>query len=248
MSVADAESAVLRAQAHIREQGLHLRGWALGLVCLLLGVLLVIQLRTQRAVRRTPTAVRPAPVAVLSTLVEVNARLHQERATLRSQIAECQQASPQDRLTNLVEELNRLRIVNGLVEVTGPGIEVCIEGSLNPLEMQDLVNELRNAGAEAIALNGERLVVSSVIASRGKTLVVDGQSLTSPYLFQVIGNPQGMEAALTRQGGLLSQMHEGRRITVTPKARIVLPVHTQSLQFRYAEPIETAKTVSVLER
>lgn len=238
--MAGVEGVVLEARTHIRKQGLWLRVWAPGLVCLLLGVLLVVQFRTQRAVGRTSTAAGPAPMAVLSTLVEANARLRQERAALTSQIAEYQQASRQERLTALVQELNRLRIVNGLVEVTGPGVEVRVEGLLSPLEMQDLVNELRNAGAEAIALNGERLVALSVIASSGETLVVNGQPLAPPYIFQALGDPQNMETALTRQGGLitlLARAHEGQGATVTQRARMVLPVYTQPLQFQYARPI-----------
>jgi len=239
--MASAEGVVLEAQTEVRKQGLWLRAWAPGLVCLLLGFLLVVQLRTQRTVGRTPTAAGSAPMVVLSTLVEANARLRQERAALTSQIAEYQQASGQERLTALVGELNRLRIVNGLVEVTGPGVEVRIEGPLSPLEMQDLVNELRNVGAEAIVLNGQRLVASSVIASSGDALVVNGQPLTPLYIFQAIGYPHNMEAALTRQGGLitlLARVHEGQRSTVTQRARMVLSVYTRPLQFEYARPIE----------
>lgn len=239
--MAGVEGIVLEIQSQIRNQALWLKAWVPGLVCLLLGMLLIVQLRTQRAVERTPTAVGPAPAAVLSALVEANARLRQERAALTSQIAEYQRASGQERLTSLVEELNRLRMVNGLVEVTGPGVEVRIERSLSPLEMQDLVNELRNAGAEAIALNGERIVASSVIASRGGTLIVNGKQLTPPYLFQAIGDPQIMKTALLRQGGLitlLTQGHEGWEPIVTQRAQMVLPVYTRPLQFQYAKPLE----------
>lgn len=241
MSGASVEGVILEAQTEVGEQGFWSKAWVPGLVCLLLGVLLVVQLRTQSAVRRTPTAAGPAPMVVLSTLVEANARLRQERADLTFQIAGYQQVSGQERLTALVGELNRLRIVNGLVEVTGPGVEVHIEGPLSPLEMQDLVNELRNVGAEAIALNGERLVASSVIASSGETLVVNGQSLTPPYLFRAIGDRQNMEVALMRQGGLimlLTKAHEGQGVTVTQRTWMTLPVYTRPLHFQYARPIE----------
>ena len=239
--MAGVEGVVLKAQTQIRKRSLWLRAWVPGLACLLLGVLLAVQLRTERAVGRTPAAAGSAPMAVLSTLVEANARLRQERTALTSQLAEYQRASGQERLTALVEELNRLRIVNGLVEVTGPGVEVRVEGPLSPLEMQDLVNELRNVGAEAIALNGEPLIASSVIASSGDALVVNGRLLTPPYTFQAIGAPQNMETALMRQGGLivlLARVHEGQGSTVAQRARIVLPVYTRPLLFQYARPIE----------
>ena len=239
--MAGLEGVAVEAQTEIRKGGFCLRVWGPGLVCLLLGLLLVGEFRIQSAMGRASTATGSTPLAVLTTLVEANARLRQERAALTSQLAEYERASGQERLTVLVGELNRLRIVNGLAEVTGPGVEVCIEGPLSSGEMQDLVNELRNAGAEGIALDGERLIASSVTASSGKTLVVNGRPTTSPYLFQAIGSPQNMGAALMRQGGLitlLAQLHEGYGFTVRQSARMTLPVYTWPLQFQYARPIE----------
>ena len=239
--MAGLEGTVVEAQTEIRRRGFRWGAWAPGLVCLLLGLLLVVQFRIQSAVDRAPAVAGSAPMAVLSTLVEANARLRQERAALSARLAEYEQASGQERLTALVGELNRLRIVNGLVEVTGPGVEVRVEGPLRPVEMQDLMNELRNVGAEAIALNGERLIASSVIASSGETLMVNGQLLAPPYLFQAIGSPQNMEAALMRQGGLialLARLHEGYGSTVRRSARMTLSVYTRPLPFQYGRPIE----------
>lgn len=239
--MAGVEGVVLEARTQILKHQPWLRVCLPGVMGLLLGVLLVVQLQTQRALARTATLTGPEPVVVLSTLVEANVRLRQERAALDSQVAEYERTSGQERLTTLVEELNRLRIVNGLAEVTGPGVEVHVEGSLSPLEMQDLVNELRNAGAEAIALNGQRLVASSVVASTEDALVMDGQQLSPPFTFQAIGNSRDMETALTRQGGLimlLAQTHEGKTPTVTRRVRMVVPMYTRPLQFQYAEPIE----------
>jgi uncharacterized protein YlxW (UPF0749 family) len=239
--MAGAEGVMLEAQTSIREEGHWLRACLPGLIGLVLGVLLVVQLQSQRAVERTTTAAGPEPMVVLSTLVKANARLRHERTTLESQLEESQSTSGQERLTTLVEELNQLRIANGLLEVTGPGVEVHIEASLSALEMQDLVNELRNAGAEAISLNAQRLVASSAIASRGGALVVDGQPLAPPYVFQAIGSSQDIGTALTRQGSLimlLAQAHEGQEPVVRQRAQMVLPVYTSPTQFQYATPIE----------
>jgi uncharacterized protein YlxW (UPF0749 family) len=239
--MAGAEGVALKAQAQAHRRELRLRVVAPGVLCLLLGVLLVVQFRTQTALGRTSTPAGSASIGVLSALVEANARLRQERTALADQIAQYQRTSGQERLTTLVEELRRLRIANGLVETRGPGIEVRIEDPLSPLEMQDLLNELRNVGAEAIALNGQRLVASSVIASNGEMLMVDGELLVPPYVFQAIGSPQDMQTAIVRQGGLimlLAQTHDGRGYAVTQRDQIVLPVYTRPLKFEYARPID----------
>lgn len=239
--MAGLEGVAVKARTEVHRRGFRLGALAPGLVCLLLGLLLVVQFRIQSAVGRAPATAGSAPMGVLSALVEANARLREESAALASQLAEYERASGQDRLTALVGELNRLRIVNGLVEVTGPGVEVHVEGPLSPVEMQDLVNELRNVGAEAIAVNGERLMASSVIASGGQTLVVNGRRLSPPYSFEAIGSPQNMEAGLTRQGGLISLLarrHEGHVFAVGRSARMTLSVCTWPFQFQYARSIE----------
>lgn len=233
--------ALLEAQTSIRNERHIMRACATGAMGLLLGLLLVIQLQTQNAMRRTAAAAGPEPMVVLSTLVEANARLRQERAGLEFQLREVQSTSGQEQLTSFVGELKRLRIANGLVEVKGPGVELIIETSLSPLEMHDLVNELRNAGAEAIALNTHRLVASSAIASKGGNLLVDGEVLAAPYSLQAIGHPQNMETALTRRGGLIPQLavaHEDHRVEVVQRVQMVLPVTTSSRQFEYARPVE----------
>ena len=239
--MASVESMSVESRTRLWSRGLSLRTWAPGFVCLVLGVLLVVQFRTQEAIRRTSIADGPEPVVVLGTLVEANARLRQERDALTAQAAGYQEASGQERLTPLVEELNRLRIVNGLVEITGPGVEIRIEGPLGPLEMQDLVNELRNVGAEAIALNGQRVVASSVIAFSGEGLVVNGEPLTSPYMFLAIGSPQDMATALMRQGGLimlLARAHGNQKFVVTQRDQMIVPVYARPLRFQYAKPVE----------
>jgi uncharacterized protein YlxW (UPF0749 family) len=235
------ESASLGTRSPAQGSQWRVRLLAPGLVCFLLGVMLVVQLRTRRELDRTSSPAGSSSLGMLSALVEANARLRQERAALNDQIAEYQTALGQERLTVLVEELRRLRIANGLVETRGPGIQISLEDLLSPVEMQDLVNELRNSGAEAIALNGHRLIASSVVAASRETLIVDGQLLEPPYVFEAIGSPDDMETAMARQGGLLAllaQAHDRQGYEVIQQDHIVLPVHTRPPRFDYARPVE----------
>ena len=73
-----------------------------------------------------------------------------------------------------------------------------VSGQINPLDMQDLINELRNAGVEAIALDGYRIIVRSVVAREGTDLSLDGNRLLPPYRLQAIGQPDTIEKALLR--------------------------------------------------
>ncbi len=212
---------------------------SLAIICFLLGLLVVAQLRTQRRMIATPGTDQ---LAIMANLVEANAHLRQEVEALEDQLREYQQAAGRGVLEALVDELNRVKIVNGLVEVSGPGVEVRLDGPLTALDMQDLINELRNAGAEALALGDERLIVSSVVASaEDGTITLNGVKIARPYVLRAIGHPEAMEKALLRSGGLLAALegsYEGLEVTVVKRDKMVLPVYKGALAFQYASPAD----------
>ena len=200
----------------------------LAVLALLLGVGVLAQFRAQGRTRIVSSDAE-AQALLLSELVKASVVLRTEIELLESQLAVYQADERGVGMQGLVSELNRVKVLNGLIEVSGPGIELLIDGPLSALDLQDLVNELRNAGAEAISLNGHRLVVSSVIAVESVgSLVVDGHPVTRPYLFQAIGDPQTLEAALLRPGGLLliqRRSYPNLVVTTTQHKRLVLGVY-----------------------
>jgi uncharacterized protein YlxW (UPF0749 family) len=102
-----------------------------------------------------------------------------------------------------------------------------------------LLNELRNAGAEALALNGRRIVAWTAIGTDGEQVTVNGRPVEPPYRLEAIGSAHTMEAALTRPGGLvdsLQQVRPGISVTVRQREKLTLPVYHQPLRFVYAEP------------
>lgn len=209
-------------------------------LCLVLGVLLVVQLRTQQVARQSVPAQEWE--FVVADLVESNGRLREEIAALSNQVDEFETVEGGGGLLqSLVDEVNYLRIVNGQVAVAGPGIEVTIEGNISVLDLHDLINELRNAGAEALALNGGRIVAWSAIGTDGEHVTVDGRPVQPPYHLQAIGDAHTLEVALLRPGGLveLIQQFGGRVILSVERAdRITLPVYEQPFRFAYARPVQ----------
>lgn len=214
----------------------------LSVVCLLLGVLLFAQFCTQRRITAALLAASSTNQAlIISNLVESNAELREEVGALRSQLRRYQEVEGQGVLQTRLNELNRIKVVNGLVEVSGHGVEVRIEGRISVLDMQDMVNELRNTGAEAMAVNGQRLLVSSVIASDDMGMIVNGVSISAPYIFQAIGDQETMARALTRKGGVIALLEarcEGLDITVSKRDKIILPIYRGSFEFRYATAVK----------
>lgn len=208
-------------------------------ITFLLGFLMMAQFHTHRLTSKARASGSSADQSIiLNSLIEANASLYVEIDTLETQLNGYQSAGSSGLLETLVEELNRIKIVNGLVEVSGRGIQVYTSGPLNALDVQDLVNELRNAGAEAIALNGERLALWSAITIDDQGwLTVDGVRIASPYVFQAIGDGETIEAALMRSGGLIAVLehsYNDLQVTINRSDKLVLPVHRHPLEFRYA--------------
>ena len=211
----------------------------LTILALLLGILMMAQSQTHRLTSKARASGSTADQSIiLSSLVEANADLRAEIDTLEAQLGSYRSAGSSGLLEPLVEELNRIKMVNGLVEVSGPGITVRISGPLNALNLQDLVNELRNAGAEAIALNGERLVLRSAVTVDDQGwLTVDDVRLASPYVFEAVGDSKTLETALLRSGGLIAVLEHSYtdlQVEISRTDKLVLPVHRHQPELRFA--------------
>ena len=221
----------------------HSTQWSLTILCFVLGLLLMAQFCTQRMTSRSIlSASSTDQLAIISSLVENNARLREEKEALEGQLSEYQQATGRAVLGPLVEELNKVKIINGLVEVSGPGVEVSIDGPIGVLDVQDLINELRNVGVEALTINGERLTLYSVVTStEDGAITVNATQLSRPYILQAIGQPETMETALLRRGGLIATLernYEGLAVSVVKREKMVLPVYKGAIEFVYASPVE----------
>jgi uncharacterized protein YlxW (UPF0749 family) len=212
----------------------------LTVICFILGVLVVVQMRTtSRAASAATTSDDQA--RVLTTLLDSNTGLRNEITDLEQQVASLSPANQAQSNATLVSELGRLMVVNGDAPASGPGVQVQVSAVINPLDMQDLINELRNAGAEAMAINGQRIIVSSVVARQGSDLVLGDQVLTPPYVLSAIGQPDTMETALLRRGGLvglLEYAYSGLQITVTQTQSVTLAANTQQPALKLARPAQ----------
>ena len=95
----------------------------------------------------------------------------------------------------------------GLSPVTGPGVRVTLRGdAAGERGRTDLLNELRNAGAEAIAVGGVRVVAWTVVAGPPGGLSVENRPLVGAIEVEAIGNPSTLTGSLTRAGGVVAQL------------------------------------------
>lgn len=209
-------------------------------VCLLFGVLLMVQFRTQTKIAKSVQTESSADQAqIVSNLYDANLALRNEVATLSRQLEQQRESGAAARIGEMSADLEKLRVVNGRSAAIGPGVELKIAADVRVEDVQDLINELRNAGAEALALNGDRITGRSAVRSDRGAVVLNGRRVAMPYVFEVVGSPDILERALTRKGGLVSYLQntypEGQ-IDVRRADRLVLAAAETAASFELAQP------------
>ncbi|MBI2939005.1 MAG: DUF881 domain-containing protein [Chloroflexi bacterium] len=211
-------------------------------VCLVLGILLMMQLRTQGKLAKSiiPESALDQ-TTMISSLYESNLALRREAETLAANAREYDHAQDDDRLQDMVAEVSRLRILNGQSEVTGPGIELIVQANLRAEDVQDLINELRNAGAEAASVGDQRIVARTAVSTYRGKVVVNNTFVEPPFVFRAVGHPDTLDRALARKGGLLAYLHNAyptATITLTKQGRLALPSYGEQSTPQYARPVE----------
>ena len=141
------------------------------------------------------------------------------------------------------ERLDVLGILAGTARARGPGIQMTIVDSGAKVKsglLLGAIEELRDAGAEAIQVGGVRVVASSHFDQAGTRIEIDNVTISQPYVILAIGDPPTMASAMEIPGGLSENIRQdGATITITQsKALTVGALHTVR-EPRYARPVST---------
>lgn len=135
--------------------------------------------------------------------------------------------------------LDALGVLAGTLGATGPGIEVFIsdpDAAVRSAQMLDLVQELRDAGAEAIQIGAVRVVASTSFTDSPGGVSVDGTAVRPPYTVLAIGDSQTLATALEIPGGIVASLPDGARATVASRTEVdVTALHAVTAP-RYARP------------
>ncbi|MET9258237.1 DUF881 domain-containing protein [Streptomyces sp. NPDC003717] len=167
-------------------------------------------------------------VRILDELDDRTQRLEGEKQGLEKQRDELENSSDQaeEARKQTQEKERQLGILAGTVAAQGPGITVTVQDPKGKVEadmLLDAVQELRAAGAEAIQVNGVRVVADTYLTEEGESVRVDGNKINAPYRFQVIGKPQDLEPALNIPGGVVQTLEkEQATVTVERSSKIVV--------------------------
>lgn len=228
--------------------------YIIALVCLAFSFLIALQLKSVRINVDNGTARGERT----EWLEEQLALERQKTESLSAQIAEYQKdlnlienesVETEGYLKVLTKRLERAEMLGGLSRVYGPGVEVTIEDStskvdsgnagaylIHDLDLLRVINELRDAGAEAIDLNGERLIATSEIRCAGSTLSVNNARYSQPYVIRAIGDPKTLENALSMRNGVVDVLSlYGIKTTIVVKDEILVEAYDGEFEFKHAQ-------------
>jgi len=210
-------------------------------VALVLGLLVVLQLRSQAG----PSGLAQLSSQDLTVLVaNLNARndqLRREASSLEGELATLKEnhARGDISLDEIGADLERVRAYAGLDPVGGPGVSISVRGPIDGPGVAELINELRNAGAEAIAMGKVRVVTGVIATGAPGEAQVDGVHLGTSFELDAIGAPDKLTGSLTRSGGVIAQLAATQPdvvVTVTPVDRLELPATSRTLVPSHGRP------------
>ncbi|MFI5226430.1 MAG: DUF881 domain-containing protein [Candidatus Limnocylindrales bacterium] len=213
----------------------------LAVVAAILGLLVVVQLRAQGGDTGLDALSAPELTDLVANLNTRNDQLRTEVATTQSQLdtLTAAQARGDTSLGQLQSDLTRVQGWSGLLPVSGPGVLITVSGPLPGSAADDLLNELHNAGSEAIAVGGVRVVPESVVAGDAENLSIEDTALADPFEVDAVGNAETLTGALARAGGIVAVLKATFpqvEITVTPVDRLDLPATQHDLIPNHGSP------------
>ena len=228
----------------------------LGVMCFALTLGICVQVRT----------VQNSNSTVSNNYEETNSRAevlrykeryenqYEELAKAEQELEEARQASTQNNtdLEQKEQEIQQGDKILGLSEVTGSGVTITltdskrdISSALDPsslvvhdIDVLSVINELKNAGAEAISINDQRVVPSTGIICGGNIIDINGEKVGAPFVIKAIGLPEQL-AALSRPYGYLDTLESyGIGAELKKSDSITIPKYTGTLTYNYAKTVE----------
>jgi len=224
---------------------------SLTVVCLLLGIVIAMQYRSVKVNNTLAVYEQQRVNDLIMELLreqETNEQLTHRIEELQKDLEFYRNDSKSDAETieKLNEEILRLEIIAGLKTVKGRGVIVTIEGIGNaPVDDDNILavlNELRAADVQALAVNDERIIATSEVRRAGGYMMVNGRKLLPPYVIKAIADPDNLEGSLKIMDGVVDMLkYYSIKVDVKKEENVIIPaVRSDGTVLRYdlLEPVE----------
>ena len=219
----------------------------IGLMCLMLTTVIFIQFKTIKQTDITSLEnMREEELRTeISTVKQKTEEISKQIEETDLKISEYKETITTDKQASelLAEELEQQNNILGKNSVQGSGVVITLTDTraqkITAEDLRELLNELKIAGAEAISINGHRIVYDSYIVDIGNTYIrINGQEgMVSPYEVKAIGNPTYLESGLSKKqyGYIDTKLEEGKDITLVRKDNILINAYTGNLDMEYVQ-------------
>jgi uncharacterized protein YlxW (UPF0749 family) len=209
------------------------------------GFATVAQFRGTARARATLQGDSPEDLTrILASLNTGADALRDEISNLKIQLLSIQNSAQQNDAARRAAEdrLRSLEVLAGTVPVFGPGVEARVDDPRDAVTYDLLIStveELRDAGAESVAIDGHRLGASSWLGADGNQLTADGEALSTPYVIDAIGDPATLDSGLRIPGGAIDSLTAlaGVTVDVHRQARLDLAALPRVPAFGTARPV-----------
>ena len=231
----------------------------LGLVCLILTIGICVQIKTVNN-NGTTTSSNQKLNNLKSQVLKMKEKYDEAYARLENVQSELETTrknitNDNEYLKSLEEQIKKYNVLLGATEVTGPGVTITLTDTdpkdpirfftdnillvIHNTDILEVVNELKNAGAEAIDVNGQRIVETTAISCDGNVTAINGEKVSSTFVINAIGLPERL-ATLKRVGSYLEAELETNHIktTLEKKDKITIPKYINGSKFKYAKTIK----------
>lgn len=232
----------------------------LGIVCMILAYSISIQIKTVRSINlsvadtETDNGLRDQVLKAKEKYEDQYKEFEKTEAELKK-IRESS-TKDSDEAAEVEKEIKDNNLLLGLTDVEGKGVVITLKdnsevtsdtiGDLDSIEyylvhamdIRAIINELKNAGAEAICINNQRIISTSAITCEGNVIKINGEKIGSPFVIKAIGSPE-LLYGLSRPGGYIELLNEtGVVAEINKDSDIKIPKYSGIMNFKYSRVLK----------
>lgn len=221
------------------------------IICIIIGIMIALQTKSIRSLGGLVTTQRADAMLIeINEMEKENEKLTQKINELENSVSifENQAADNNEVVEKILQDTNMAKAQAGYTDVVGPGVLIALDytddDDFDPFTFNSellllLVNELNASGAEAISINGERIVNTSEIRLAGNHININGKKNAYPFVFKVIGDSKTLSSALNIRGGIFDLLELNYiDVTLEESNNITVPKYNGTLNFIHAKPVE----------
>lgn len=228
----------------------------LGIMCLILTIAIIVQYKTIKDANKV-LGISGTNSELKSEVLEWKEKYDEtfkdlEKAEKKLEIVRQSATKKGDISSEEERKLKIMNAINGTTQVNGKGIIVTVEDNkkvtsetigildnisnylIHDIDLLILVNELKNAGAEAISINEERITNFTSITCDGNVVLVNGNKISSPFIIKAIGSQEALLGAIQRPGGFLEGLENyGLVSNVEKQNKITIEKYNGIIDFKH---------------